>query len=505
MWADACESTQFPDEKELVLSDVQRLWQDLKYDAAEKTCWGMFTKREKNLASLWVMCPPPDWPDAYIVDVRGHKIVSLCPFCPDFPVADIQHINTDGHKRRLRSKCKIRLYYPPDLDEHGVPETLELGTSPFPTLDRWRTHFEQVATQAIHCDAGAVREWLLYAYQQCKDPSDITGNYCFKRRFSKQYRQPGPPWNMRTSDAPGFWYHGLHVPECREGIPLSGTIGAGCAPPHTWPVTTGSIMSSDIEVSVSSGELRTGIYKLPRVQDPEYQIEVQNSSFAWAGGFVHGFAPPPGLGQRKSLVLMCTATIGQTPWNGTRVDEPWAAGHSIGWAYILKTQCDKTADGLRGNGGISEHAALMFTPAIGHLLSLTLGLRAAVNHIKNGDANDVWHLELYGTCLEALQYVAGTTRPPQEIRRLANHAKEAWKELVSFCRNKHWSVVYVPPDKNDFMSHEKVTAIGQLLDAQDPRRNDNWDSFVGGIHVLPEALLDALCEASEAMERHIRK
>ena len=89
MWADACERTFVPDKKELALSDVKRLWQRLKYDAAGKTCWGMFTEREENLASFWVMCPPPDWPDAYIVDVRDHKVVSLCPFCPNFPVADI--------------------------------------------------------------------------------------------------------------------------------------------------------------------------------------------------------------------------------------------------------------------------------------------------------------------------------------------------------------------------------------------------------------------------------
>ena len=145
MWAGACESPFVPDEKELVLRDLMLLWQELKYDATEKTCWGMFTEREEYLASFWVMCPPPDWPDAYIVDVRGHKIVSLCPFCPDFPVADIQHINTDEHQRRLRSACEPRFHDPPVLDEHGVPETLELGTSPFPTLDRWRTHFKQVA------------------------------------------------------------------------------------------------------------------------------------------------------------------------------------------------------------------------------------------------------------------------------------------------------------------------------------------------------------------------
>ena len=106
MWAGACESPFVPDEKELVLRDIMLLWQELKYDATEKTCWGMFTEREEFPASFCVMCPPPDWPDAYIVDVRGHKIVSLCPFCPDFPVADIQHINTDGHKLRLRLACK---------------------------------------------------------------------------------------------------------------------------------------------------------------------------------------------------------------------------------------------------------------------------------------------------------------------------------------------------------------------------------------------------------------
>ena len=225
------------------------------------------------------------------------------------------------------------------------------------------------------------------------------------------------------------------------------------------------------------------------------------------GGSCTGVPPPPGLGHRKSLVLMCTATIGQTPWNGTCVDEPWAAGHSIGWAYIFENQCDKTADGPRGNGGISEHAALMFTPAIGHLLSLTLGLRAAVIHIKNGHANDVWHLGLYGTCLEALEYVAGKTTPPKEIQRLASYATAAWKELVSSCRHKYWSVAYVPPDKNDTMSNEKANAMRQLLEAQTMSTwpNDNREGFVAGIRSFPAELLHALREASKAMEPYIKK
>ena len=412
-------------------------WDDLR-------CWGNFIQPGDWIGGRTTLCPPPDFPDAYIVSVRPNSIVSLCPFCDGNPVADLNHINTMEHKIRVKTACtgKGLDREPPLLDEYGVPEVTELALNPFPTI--WRKHFKGVAQNKLPEltageEFGWLPDWLLFGHQYA--PHIVKADYFFQRISSKlkRFSRPSPPPNLLTSDGPH-------------------------APP--WCHRRGEQLSLDQEgrACVSCSNAKADI------------------------------SPPPGLPDQNRLVLMCTAAIDDT---STR-----KAG-LVGWSHILLKPDHGTLQGKRGDGGIGEDMAIFFTPRMGHLLSLTLGLRQAKTAIQSGCFTPVSTFELYGTDFLSLLYMVKADEPPEYLTKLAGYARLAWQGLLSELHDNknNWSVYSILPNGNGLMEAQTSIAEQQLCAAREITYFPNHFNrgFVHGPSKFPQDLLGALHYASSVL------
>ena len=401
-------------------------------------CWGNFIVSGERIRGRTTFCPPPDFPDAYIVCESESSIVSLCPFCDGNPVADLNHINTMVHKIRVKKACTGKGLYrePPLLDEHGVPEFTEPALSPFPTPKFWRTYFRGVAQNKLpQLTAGEeLHDWLLFAYQHA--PHVVKGDYFLQRFKKRRFSKPSPPPNLLASDGPD-------------------------APP--WRHCRGEQLSKD--------------------QDGRTCVSCSNDSWT----------PPPGLSDQNKLVLMCTASID---------DASKRTPGLVGWSHILLKPDHVTLQGTRGDGGIAKDVAICFTPTMGHLLSLTLGLRQAKTDIGSGCFNPVSTFELYGTDITSLLYMVKAEEPPGYLTRLAGYASLAWQDLLSELHGKSWSVYCIAPKGNGLMEIQNIIAEQQLCAAREITECPNHFNrgFVNGHSKFPRDLLAGLQFASAGLE-----